>query len=63
MPLPSVQDLEDMFIGFFKQEIVLRWKEEIELHDGQINAFLNKLKWAKNDSLFRPKQWELQNEK
>ena len=53
--MPSVQDLEDMFIGFFKQEIASQMEEsEIELNDGQIDAFLNKLEWSKRDSLFIP---------
>jgi hypothetical protein len=55
--MPSAQDLEDMFIGFFKQEIASQMEgSEIELNDGQINAFLNKLKWSKRDSLFRPEE-------
>lgn len=55
--MPSAQDLEDMFIGFFKQEIASQMEgSEIELNDGQIRAFLNKLEWSKNDSLFRPEE-------
>ena len=53
--MPSAQDLEDMFIGFFKQEIVSALEGgEIELNDGQVDAFLNKLEWSKRDSLFAP---------
>lgn len=53
--MPSPQDLEDMFIGFFKQEIVSVLEgTEIEINDGQVVAFLNKLEWSKNDSLFAP---------
>lgn len=53
--MPSAQDLEDMFIGFFKQEIATEMEgSEIELNDGQVVAFLNKLKWSKRDSLFAP---------
>lgn len=55
--MPSAQDLEDMFIGFFKQEIASQMEgSDIELNDGQIDAFLNKLEWSKNDSLFRPEE-------
>jgi hypothetical protein len=51
--MPSAQDLEDMFIGFFKQEIASQMEgSEIELNDGQVDAFLNKLEWSKRDSLF-----------
>ena len=51
--MPSAQDLEDMFIGFFKQEISSEMEEaEFELNDGQVDAFLNKLEWSKRDSLF-----------
>ena len=53
--MPSAQDLEDMFIGFFKQEIATELKgSEIELNDAQVDAFLNKLEWSKRDSLFAP---------
>jgi hypothetical protein len=53
--MPSVQDLEDMFIGFFRQQIASEMEgSEIEINDDQVVAFLNKLEWSKNDSLFRP---------
>ena len=53
--MPSAQDLESMFINFFREEIASEMEGgEIELNDGQINAFLNKLKWSKRDSLFTP---------
>lgn len=53
--MPSAQDLESMFINFFREEIASEMEgSEIELNDGQINAFLNKLKWSKRDSLFTP---------
>ena len=53
--MPSAQDLEDMFIGYFKQEIASELEGgDIELNDGQINAFLDRLEWSKRDSLFAP---------
>ena len=53
--MPSAQDLENMFINFFREEIASQMEgSEIELNDGQITAFLNKLKWSKRDSLFVP---------
>ena len=53
--MPSAQDLEDMFIGFFKQEIVSVLEGTgIEINDGQITAFLDALEWSKRDSLFAP---------
>lgn len=53
--MPSAQDLEDMFIGFFKQEIAAELEgSEIQINDGQVNAFLDKLEWSKRDSLFAP---------
>ena len=55
--MPSAQDLEDMFIGFFRQEIASQMEgSEIELNDGQVDAFLNMLEWSKRDSLFRPEE-------
>lgn len=53
--MPSPQELEDMFISFFKQEILSALEGTgIEINDGQVVAFLNKLEWSKNDSLFAP---------
>ena len=53
--MPSAQDLEGMFIKFFREEIASQMEgSEIELNDGQIDAFLNKLEWSKRDSLFKP---------
>ena len=52
--MPSAQDLEDMFIGFFKHEIASITPRALarEINDGQVDAFLNKLEWSKRDSLF-----------
>ena len=53
--MPSAQDLEDMFIGFFKKDIASRMeKAQIEVNDAQITAFLDALEWSKRDSLFTP---------
>ncbi len=54
--MPSAQDLEDMFIGFFKHEIASITPRAVarEINDGQVDAFLNKLEWSKRDSLFAP---------
>ena len=53
--MPSAQDLEDMFIGFFKQDIAPRMEQaQIEINDGQVTAFLDALEWSKRDSLFTP---------
>ena len=55
--MPSPQDLEDMFIGFFREQIASEMEgSEIEINDGQVKAFLDKLEWSKNDSLFRPEE-------
>ena len=53
--MPSAQDLEDMFINFFMQDIVPRMEQsQVEINDGQITAFLDALEWSKRDSLFTP---------